>query len=60
MLWMVMEIQPNPYIFELGLSKLLFMVVLSWLSCCLVAEGAIGGCQVQKKKKALDTKDWKC
>lgn len=55
-----MEIQPNPYIFELGLSKLLFMVVLSWLSCCLVAEGAIGGCQVQKKKKALDTKDWKC
>lgn len=41
MLWMVVEIQSNQCILDFGFSKLLFLVALSWLSFCLVAEVAI-------------------
>lgn len=61
MLWMVMEIQSSQCILEFGLSKLLFLVALSWLSCCLVAEVAIRLSSAKKKTNTpLDTKDWKC
>lgn len=57
-----MEIQSSQCILEFGLSKLLFLVALSWLSCCLVAEVAIRLSSAKKKQNTtpLDTKDWKC